>query len=543
MIKESEQDMVNRYIKEYEELKADRGVLDTHLQDVADYFLPRKGVITRTTQEGEKLYDELYDSTGVIAVDRFATGMYNYMTPAGKRWQMLAPGIEGEEGDQFKDMLSASSEELHHQMNISNFPQEIFDDYLDLGTFGMGNIYVQSGKKSALNYQTRHVSEYVVKEDYLGRIDTCYLKFKENVRQAVQRFGLGNAGEKVAKLWAEKKFNEKLEFLHVQTPNENYNPYSNVVDNWNMPYNSLWISTQDKKLLRRSGVKMLRYIVHRFMKGTGEINGRSPSMMALPEEKIVGKMVELTVRNAEQKVAPSMLAPSGIFDEPPVIEPNGLIQYNPILSPNEPKPWNTGADVKLGLEMEEQRRNFIRQALYNDIFLILMDDKSRTATEVLEIARTKLSLLSPSFGRLKSELYDPLVEVSLFTLLEIGAAPPLPIGLPYRIEYISTLALALKFAEIQAWGSTWANVSVLAQVDPSVLDNYNLDEISRGIGENNGIPTRWLRSITERTAIREQRAKQMAEMAAKQEALETADVIPKVSKKIEEGSVLAEMAR
>jgi hypothetical protein len=150
----------------------------------------------------------------------------------------------------------------------------------------------------------------------------------------------------------------------------------------------------------------------------------------------------MTLANAEMRIAPSILAVGGMFDESPVIQANGIIQYNPSLGDLKPEPWNTGGDIRLGLEMEQQKRDSNARGFYNDIFLILSDEKRRTATEVLEMMQEKMNLLSPNFGRLKSELYDRLVEVSLHILLEAGVLQ-LPIGLQYRIEYISTLALAL----------------------------------------------------------------------------------------------------
>ena len=266
--------------------------------------------------------------------------------------------------------------------------------------------------------------------------------------------------------------------------------------------------------------------------------GRSPGMKRLPEGRTLNDIVKITLANAEMKIAPSILAASGMFDEPPVIQANGIIQYTPGLGNLKPEPWNTGSDVKLGLEMEEQKRDSIMRGFYNDIFMILSDDKNRTATEVLEIMQEKMNLLSPNFGRLKSELYDRLVEVSLHILLESGYLQ-LPVGLRYRIEYISTLALALKFNEIRAWGNVFASISPLVEIDPSVLDNYSLDEISRGIAENEGLPSKWLRSITERDAIRAQRQKQQQEMMALQIAQEAAKTYPSITKKAEAGSLAA----
>jgi len=534
---ENEQDLVQRHIKRYERLKGDRGTWESHWQDVCNYTLPIKATITGSRTPGQETENKLFDSTAVDSNEKFATGMYNYMTPPGKRWFMLTTGDGEEETSQDKDMMSSATEILHEQINISNFPMEIFDDYLDLGTIGTGNIYVDRGDETPLCYQTRHISEYVIAEDAYGRVDTCYLKFKHTVRQAIQRFGKEILGQKILEAFEAGKLDDNFDFLHVQAPNENYNEYSRVRDNWNMPFDSLWISLIDKRLVKRSGVRNLRYIVHRFMKGTGELYGRSPGMKKLPEGRTLNELVKLVLANAEMIVAPPVMSPDGMFDpdEPITIQPNGIIQYKSGMMGAKPEKWPGGGDIKLGLDMENQKRESIMRGFYNDIFLILSDEKKRTATEVLEIMQEKMNLLSPNFGRLKTELYDRLVEVSLHILLESGVLQ-LPVGLQYRIEYISTLALALKFNEIRAWGNVWASISPLMLLDQSVLDNYSLDEISRGIAENEGLPTKWLRSITERDAIRAQRQKQQQAMAALQIAQAAAKTYPSITKKAEAGS-------
>ena len=46
----------------------------------------------------------------------------------------------------------------------------------------------------------------------------------------------------------------------------------------------------------------------------------------------------------------------------------------------------------------------------------------------------------------------------------------------------------------------------MAQVDPTILDTFNMDNYIRGFARNAGVPEDWLRDTAEVQAIREQRA-------------------------------------
>ena len=116
------------------------------------------------------------------------------------------------------------------------------------------------------------------------------------------------------------------------------------------------------------------------------------------------------------------------------------------------------------------------------------------------------------------------------------------VGQEYDIEYISKLALALKILEVQAYSKGMEVVSPLAEVKPDVLDNYETDEIARGIPERLGWPVEWLKDKEERDKIREERAEMEQAMQAAAMATEAAKAAPGISKEVEEGSVLAEMA-
>jgi hypothetical protein len=88
--------------------------------------------------------------------------------------------------------------------------------------------------------------------------------------------------------------------------------------------------------------------------------------------------------------------------------------------------------------------------------------------------------------------------------------------------------MAIKAAENNAFIQMMQIIAPIAQIQPDVMDNFDLDKASRGIGRNLAIPVDWERTAEDRDAMREQRA-QAAQQA---QALEVARVGAKAAKDV-----------
>src|SRR5690606_29273435 len=147
------------------------------------------------------------------------------------------------------------------------------------------------------------------------------------------------------------------------------------------------------------------------------------------------------------------------------IDPQGRRLYEPLV---------TGADIGLGLELEEQRRQAIREAFHHSLMLMVAQP-NQTATEVLARQEEKLRLMGPHLGRLQSECLDPLSRRVVAMRGRAGAFPDLPPALARHpgvsVEYVSPLARAQKASEGTAILRAVQSVAGLAAIDPAVADN------------------------------------------------------------------------
>jgi hypothetical protein len=197
--------------------------------------------------------------------------------------------------------------------------------------------------------------------------------------------------------------------------------------------------------------------------------------------------------------------------------------------------------------MNNDKKVVIKKAFYNDLFVMLQEQtKSQTAYEIAQRIEEKWSMIVAPVGRLNSELNNPMIRRMVGIAGRAGALPPAPpelIGQEYEIEYVSKLALALKLLEVRSLISGMDVMAPMIEVAPDMMDNYDTDEIARGVPERLGWSEDWLRDVDERDEIRRVRVLKAQQQEAQMMALEAAKAAPGVSKQVEDGSVLSEVAK
>jgi hypothetical protein len=166
----------------------------------------------------------------------------------------------------------------------------------------------------------------------------------------------------------------------------------------------------------------------------------------------------------------------------------------------------------------------INEAFFITLFQILVDNPTMTATEVLERAQEKGMLLGPLAGRQMSEFLGPMVSRELDLLARTGRLPEMPpelyeAGGEYKIEYDSPLARAQRAEEGVAIVRTFETLIPLAELQPDVFDNFDLDETVRTLGEINGMAAKLMRDPAKVIEMRDERAE-------KQQAAQLTEAAP-----------------
>jgi hypothetical protein len=504
-------------------------------------MLPRKADVTKTRSKGDKRTELIFDSSPLQSVDLLAASLHGMLTNPSTPWFTLRyKDVELENDDEAKLWLESATDAMYVAFNRSNFQQEIFELYHDLITFGTACMFVQDDDEDTLKFSTRHINEIYIAENEKGKVDTVYRLFKMSVRAAFQQFG--EAISTSTKGLITKDPYEEISILHAVYPRNDFDPKKQ--DRKNMPFESVYMEYKNLNELSVAGFKEFPFVVPRYLKASHEIYGRSPAMTALPDVKMLNEMSKTTIKAAQKQVDPPLLVPDDGFLLPVRTVPGGLNFYRSGTR-DRIEPLNIGANNPLGLNMEEQRRNSIRNVFYVNQ-LMMQQGPQMTATEVIQRNEEKMRLLGPVLGRLQSELLKPLIDRCFAIMVRRNIFPPAPeiiSGRDVEIEYVSPLAKAQKSTELQSIIRGIEIMGQLANVAP-VFDYINFDNLVKHLTNIIGIPQKVLKTNSEVLAEREAKqaqAQQMQEMQQLQQVAKAGgDIAPLAKALPQEAQAVAE---
>ena len=519
-------DLTKSLKRRFDKLKTNRQNWETHWQEVADYMLPRKADVTKTRSKGDKRTELIFDSSPLQSVDLLAASLHGMLTNPSTPWFTLRyKDQEKENDDEAKHLLESATDAMYVAFNRSNFQQEIFELYHDLITFGTACMFVQDDDEDTLKFSTRHINEIYIAENEKGKVDTVYRLFKMSVRAAFQQFG--EAISTSTKGLITKDPYEEISILHAVYPRNDFDPKKQ--DRKNMPFESVYMEYKNLNELSVAGFKEFPFVVPRYLKASHEIYGRSPAMTALPDVKMLNEMSKTTIKAAQKQVDPPLLVPDDGFLLPVRTVPGGLNFYRSGTR-DRIEPLNIGANNPLGLNMEEQRRNSIRNVFYVNQ-LMMQQGPQMTATEVIQRNEEKMRLLGPVLGRLQSELLKPMIDRCFAILLrnnQFAQAPDFLSGQDIEIEYVSPLAKAQKSTELSSITRAIEILGSLANVAP-VFDYINFDALVKHVADLVGVPQKVLKLQSQVNAEREQQAQLAEQQAQMQQMQQVADAGGKIA--------------
>ena len=518
-------DKAKNLLKRFDRLKSQRQNWESHWQEVADYMQPRKADVTKSRSKGDKRTELIFDSSPLQAVELLAASLHGMLTNPSTPWFSLRfKENDMENEDEAKEWLESATETMYTAFNKSNFQQEIFELYHDLITFGTAAMFIEEDDEDVLKFSTRHINEMYIAENEKGKIDTVFRKFKLSARAAIQKFG--NVSPNIATT-AKKDPYEEVDILHAVYPRSDFDPKKQ--DKSNMPFESVYLEAGTGEELSVSGFREFPFVVPRYLKASHEIYGRSPAMTALPDVKMLNEMSKTTIKSAQKQVDPPLLVPDDGFILPVRTVPGGLNFYR-AGTRDRIETLNIGANTPLGLNMEEQRRNSIRNAFYVNQ-LMMQQGPQMTATEVIQRNEEKMRLLGPVLGRLQSELLKPLIDRCFALILRKNLFRPAPeflAGKDIEIEYVSPLAKAQKSTELQSIMRAIEIMGSLANVAP-VFDHINMDKLVRHLADIVGVPQKVLKPQSQLNAERQQAQAQQEQMQQMQQLQQVAEAGGKIA--------------
>ena len=510
---------------------------ESHWRDIARNFLPRR---SRFLDAGEwtnngAVMNHLEDDVGILALRTLASGMQSGLTSPARPWFSLS--LQDQNLTQYhpvKEWLHECYERMVTVFARSNFYDQIHMLYRELGAFGTAVMLVEEDKETQIRCRCLTVGEYCIDVDASFRVDTLYRRVRMTPRQVVQAWP-ETCPERI-RLMAEKDSETWLTLLHAVEPNPDHREGSR--NGRERPWRSVYMLLEGgTEILEINGYYEFPALCPRWDTTASDTYGSAPAMDALGDCRQLQKITADGRLALELEVSPPLVVMQGAGIDNVDISPKAINMASSLTQGQMAVTslYQTRANLHALENTKAQLKQQIREMFFNDLFLMITQaNRQMTATEVAERNSEKMLLLGPVLDRLRSELFQPLIERSWGIMSRIGVLPPAPVqmvpelaGQEVKIEFISILALAQKQAGIAAINQTVGFIGQLASLtqDPSVYDKLNTDEAIDEVAEMQGVPPKLIRSddeVAELRERREQQARQAQQMQMLQQSLQMA---------------------
>lgn len=527
-------------LRRYDALKAERdSKWMSDWQHISKYFLPQESDIQVEKTEGVVDWtDQIFDTTAIECAETLKTGQYNWLTPPQQPWlEFTAPEeLEIGDADEARAWLGKCSEIFMRELARSNFYSMAALSYLGCGVFGTDFLLLEEGKKTIFNFRHSKIGTYVVEEDSEGVVDTTMREFTLTYRQACQMFGEDNMPKKLAdQAKGAEGLKKKFKFLHCIFPREDTERIKKRQDGANKPIASVYIAIDYKDCVRIGGFDEQPAFVRRFDKwGTGAPWGYSPAYLGLPIARQLNYVQQYMDALAELHAYPRVLTPESL-DGDVDLRAGGNTVYN--TTDGEmglPREWATVGDYKMGLELQEQRREQLRDAFKTKAFKLLNSmpllDKKMTAFEISQRQAEQLGDFTPSFGRAIPEFINPLAQRGFGILYRAGKFGQAPQSLMQQtadgksglvmpqVKISNRIGDALRALKNRAREEAMQFLMPQAEAGkPEVLDIIG-EDFNRNYVLDAGVPADELRPMTGKDSVEAVRAARAQMMAAQRQA-------------------------
>jgi len=525
-----------------------------------------------TSQTGRDKEVEVYDNTCIEALNVRADGIYGYHVSPAIKWFTGRMGDKQlQDVDEVREWLQEGDEAMYYAYSRSNFyDASCIGNFLRDGDgIGLAVMFpeeiIGEGK---ISFVVPHPREIWIADDKYGKANLMHYKFKWTtlqVEEALEKNEIKKLSEAL-QLAIQKKdqTTTKWEFIWAIWPNPNH--IKGSLAKGRRKYNTYLVQVDGTHLIRENGKDMFPP-VWRVKKPSNLPYGRGLIGEALVSIGAANEICKTMLGAANWAVSGAWDIPRERKAEADLL-PDGRNYYDD--ANREIRQIRNDIKYPFGAEERKMFQAAVKANFKVDFFMALtqaaMEGRTLTVPQVMEIQGEKAALMGSDLGTLNTTLdaiHDNVFDIEM----KAGRLPEPPqiildamfeeqerlgrIEKAGRIEvdYIGPLAQAQKRL-FQTEGirhsidslAPLVDLQLAAQQPVTALDRLKVDETVEELFDAHGMPQKLMRSDDEVEEIQEARLRdqQMKEAAAM--AAEAAKAAPGISKKVEDGSVLSEIA-
>ncbi len=512
-------------------LKVDRYSWWLHWRELADYILPRryKWLVTpNQANRGAPINQTIIDSTGTLAARTLASGMMSAITSPTRPWfKLKLPMLADlEETDPVSIWLAQVETLMMRVFQESNFYNAMAVLYFDLVVFGTGVMIIDEDYDNVIDCYNPCAGEYYIATSGRYKQHVLFREFVNTIAQAADRFGVDNLSTSSAQQFRTGGASLSQEVLIFGAIMPNDPAYDLGVPS-RFPYVEVYWepNTSDPgKMLEIKPRWECPFIGPRWDVTGNDSYGRSPGMDALGDIKQLQQETKRKAQAIDKMVNPPLLADVNLKNQPASMIPGGVTYVAGLANSVGVKPvYEVMPPIGEMTKDIQEIQSRIKEIFHNPLFTMISQlDTVRTATEINALREEKLVLLGPVLERLENEALTPIIERTFAILSRGKILPPPPQaiqGQHLQISFVSMLAeaqRAVASSGIDKWLSVGGN---LAAVDPTIMDNYDLDETVDYYAGLMAVPPKLVRQADKVAALRAQRAQQQQQTELSQQTL------------------------
>jgi len=552
-------------IKRQGELKIVRDPFVNLWKECTALGYPARNDWEDTAQTGRNKEYEAYDDTCIKAVNIRADGLYGYHVSSAIKWFISRMADkELSEMDDVRKWNQECDEGMYYAYSRSNFydPSCIGSFLRDGDGIGLATMFIEEIiGKGKIGFIVPHPREIWVADNKYGIANLMHYKFKWTTLQVkdalekdeIEKLSLGLQQE----IEQNKQITNKWEFIWAVWPNPNYIRGSLVQGR--RKFNTYLVQVNGEHLIREGSIDIFPP-VYRVKKPSNLPYGRGLIGEALISVYTANQMTN-TMLGAAQ------LGADGVWMIPETkradanLAPGGRNYYRN--EKDEIRQVKTYINYPFGAEERKEFRQAVMDNFQVDYFIAL----SRAAQEnanlreihVMEIKGEKVVLMAAGLGTLNTVL-DQINDIVFDIEMKAGRLPPPPQVIldkmverqeagKIELDYIGPLAQSQK-RMFKTEGIRYGleavkpivELQMAAEQPVTALDRIDVDETVEELMEAHGMPQKLMRSDEEVEDIRQARLEAQQAREAAEMAIEAAKAAPGVSGKVEEESVLSEIA-
>ena len=482
---------------------------------IEKFIVPIRGGKFFQSQTSEHEIDwrrgrDVFDSTAILAANTLASSVHGALTNPSLKWFDLRFRNQFlNDHDESKTWIQACSEKVWYALQESDFNLQINEAYLDLVSFGTSCLIEEAESDTewkGLDFSTLPIREIYFEPDHKGQVLNFYRRLEWHPLQIISKFGAEHVPDHIVEKAKQpgqsdtkhivimaitpRKGREKADTTKILTPKMR-------------PFEVKFILHESAEQIgEEGGYYEMPAFLPRWQKASGSVWGYGCGTIAISDVMTLNTMVEQRLASAAKVIdPPTIMTERGLMTDLD-LGPGG---QTVVRSLDAMKPYESGARFEVADQMIMDYRTNI-----NKIFLVdrleLKESPAMTATEVNARFDLMQRLLGPVFGRLQTDLLDPLIERTFRILLRAGQLPELPemvleLQGDMDVDYIGPMARAQKSDTIQMMQAWLSMMGEFGEAFPEMGMLPDPGNAGRELAKAMNVPATMVRSKDEVKAL------------------------------------------